>query len=85
MNSTKTDSHGAVAVVERSARPRAWRPSPPMLDVLRYAAEKRSLFTGCSNRAGHGARLGTIRALRKRGLLETNTITAAGQRLLGAA
>jgi hypothetical protein len=56
-----------------------------MLDVLRYAAEKRSLFTGCSNRAGHGARLGTIRALRKRGLLETNTITAAGQRLLGAA
>lgn len=71
--------------VERGVRPRAWSPSAPMLNVLHYAAEKRSLYTGCGNRAEHGARVGTIRALRKRGLLEVNTITAAGQRLLDAA
>jgi hypothetical protein len=60
----------------------AWKPSPQMLDVLHYAHHGQSIWSGCSNRAGHGARFCTIRALRKRGLLELDTITEAGQRIL---
>jgi len=50
-----------------------------MYAVLRLAERNLSLYTYCVNRSEHGARTGTISALRKRGLLEGEQLTDAGR------
>jgi hypothetical protein len=51
-----------------------------MLAALRLASEGKSLYTDCVGRSEHGARLQTVRALVRRGLLDgrDETLTASG-------
>ena len=60
------------------------RLSPIMVAVLRMARDGTSLYGFCMNRAEHGARTCSILALRKRGLLTANAITAEGLVMLAA-
>lgn len=64
--------------------PSAPQLSASMLEVLRLASEGRSLYADCSGRSEHGARLQTVRALVRRGLLEgsSESITEAGRQAL---
>jgi hypothetical protein len=58
--------------------------SASMLVVLRLASEGKSLYADCAGRSEHGARLQTVRALVRRGLLEgaDEAISAAGREAL---
>ena len=58
------------------------RLSETMVCVLTLASEGNSLYTYCANRAEHGARTGSIYALRRRGLLDGTQITEAGKAAL---
>ena len=60
------------------------RITPTMVAVLRMALDGKSLYGFCMNRADHGARTGSIVALRKRGLLSANEITEEGRAALEA-
>lgn len=55
-----------------------------MVAVLRMARDGTGLYGFCMNRADHGSRTGSIMALRKRGLLTVNAITAEGLAVLAA-
>lgn len=61
------------------------RLSETMVCVLRLASVGSSLYTYCANRAEHGARTGSIYALRRRGLLDGAQITEAGKAALAKA
>ena len=52
--------------------------------VLRLASEGKSLYADCAGRSEHGARLLTVRALVRRGLLDgaDETISSAGREAL---
>jgi hypothetical protein len=56
-----------------------------MVGVLRLAATGYSLYTYCGNRSEYGARMGTVAALRRRGLLAGDEITPAVRQVLDAA
>jgi hypothetical protein len=58
--------------------------SASMLVVLRLASEGKSLYADCAGRSEHGARLLTVRALVRRGLLDgaDETISSAGREAL---
>jgi hypothetical protein len=60
--------------------------SASMLVVLRLASEGKSLYADCAGRSEHGARLQTVRALVRRGLLDgrDESLTAAGVATMGA-
>lgn len=64
------------AVSERGKRVRPL--TPAMLAMLRSASAGLPLKTGLQGRAAHGGAEWTIVALRKRGYLKGNEITAAG-------
>jgi len=60
--------------------------SASMLVVLRLASEGKSLYADCAGRSEHGARLQTVRALVRRGLLDgrDESLTAAGVATMAA-
>jgi len=57
-----------------------------MLAALRLASEGKSLYADCAGRSEHGARLQTVRALVRRGLLDgrDETLTASGMAALSS-
>jgi hypothetical protein len=57
-----------------------------MLAALRLASEGKSLYADCAGRSEHGARLQTVRALVRRGLLDGRheTLTASGMAALSS-
>lgn len=59
--------------------------TPNMVAVLRFAREGRSLYSMCFNRSDHGARTCSIMAVRRRGLLDGDALTDAGNAELDAA
>lgn len=60
------------------------RLSAAMRCVLRLAARGDSLYSDCTGRSEHGARVLTIRSLVRRGLIDgrTERLTCAGQAAL---
>lgn len=64
--------------------PRELRLSAAMCSVLRLAERGDSLYSGCTGRSEHGARVLTIRSLVRRGLIDgrTERLTRAGQAAL---